>query len=275
MSSSTDDFEQLKAMIASNPNRAKGLDVPRKIRSIEGEHTKPLNFPGVASDWLEYNVGPAGLLSALCFLRNPLYGQAARGLRERMLLEFRTEAQVQIDRELQGASKLGRMKRKVYEWVAADPATLSPQTIREAWEVLVQVFKIQTVILQEIPGRTEPQLSFAPANTELWSADKPIYVVEAALSKVWVYSGSQVELRRSLAMWISDREQAGATITWPVRDGTKAELVEYMEVLPSWRSEYAKLKKDDLAGMAGRASTIERFASWQTLRPEQRLFLEE
>lgn len=272
MSSSADEFEQLKAMIASNPNRAKGLDMPRKM---EDERSKSLNFPGVADDWLEYNVGPAGLLSALCFLRNPLYGQAARGLRERMLLEFRTEAQVQIDRELQGASKLGRMKRKVYEWVAADPATLSPQTIREAWDVLVQVFKIQTIILQEIPGRTEPQVSFAPANTELWSADRPIYMVEAALSKVWVYAGSQVELRRCLGLWISDREHAGATVTWPVRDGTKAELVEYLEVLPSWRSEHAKLKKDDLAAMAGRAATIERFAGWQTLRPEQRLFLGE
>lgn len=265
-----EEFEHLKSLIASNPNRAKGLDVPRSVEA------KPVYaFPGASDDWLEYNVGPAGLLSALCFLRNPLYCEAGSRLRERMLLEFRSEAQVAIDNELQGASKLGRMKRKLIEWVAADPATLTPQTIREAWEVLVQVFKIQTVVIQEIPGCKEPQLSFAPANTELWRADRPTHFVEASLSKVWVYVGSQVELRRRIGLWFSEREHAGAKIQWAVRDGTKTELVEYLEVLPYWRSEHAKMKKDELAAMAGRAAAISLFSDWQTLRPEQRFFMEE
>lgn len=265
-----EEFDHLKSLIASNPNRARGLDVPRSVE------TKPVYaFPGASEDWLEYNVGPAGLLSALCFLRNPLYCEAGSRLRERMLLEFRMEAQTTIDAELQGASKLGRMKRKMIEWVAADPSTLTPQKIREAWDVLVQVFKIQTVVIQEIPGCKEPQLSFAPANTELWRADRPTHIVEASLSKVWVYAGSQVELRRRIGFWLSDREQAGATIHWPSRDGSKAELVEYLEVLPSWRGEHAKLKKDELAAMAGRAAAIERFSGWERLRPEQRVFLEE
>lgn len=266
-----DEFTQLKTMIASNPNRAKGLDVPRM------EQAKPVYvFPGASSeDWLEYNVGPAGLLSALCFLLNPMYCEAGARLRERMLLEFRMEAQMKIDAELQGASKLGRMKRRMIEWVAADPSTLTPQTIREAWEVLVQVFKIQTVVIQEIPGRKEPQVSFAPANTELWVSTRPTHIVESALSKVWVYAGAHTDLRKNLGAWLSERERAGAAIQWPVRDGSKAELVEYLEVLPFWRSEHAKLKKDELAAIAGRAAAISRFSDWEHLRPEQRFFLEE
>ncbi len=266
-----EEFEHLKSLIASNPNRAKGLDVPR----ASAGPTLAYKFPGASDDWLEYNVGPAGLLSALCFLRNPLYCEAGARLRERMLLEFRMEAQVKIDEELQGASKLGRMKRKLIERVAADPATLTPQTIRDAWEVLVQVFKIQTVIIQEIPGQKEPHLSFAPANTELWRTDRPTHIVEASLSKVWVYVGAQADLRKTLGVWLSDRELAGATIQWPVREGSKGELVEYLEVLPFWRTEHAKMKKDDLAAMAGRAATIERFANWCQMRPEERFFAEE
>ncbi len=262
-----EEFDHLKSLIASNPNRAKGLDMPRSVE------TKPVYaFPGSSEDWLEYNVGPAGLLSALCFLRNPLYCEAGARLRERMLLEFRMEAQTTIDAELQGASKLGRMKRKMIEWVAADPATLTPQTIREAWEVLVQVFKIQTIVIQEIPGRKEPQLSFAPANTELWRTDRPTHIVEAALSKVWVYAGAQGDLRKTLGFWLSERERAGATIQWAPRDGSKTELVEYLEVLPFWRKEHAKLKKDELAAMAGRAAAISRFSDWEHLRPEQQFF---
>ncbi len=266
-----DEFSQLKSMIASNPNRAKGLDMPRAA-----ELAKPVyKFPGAADDWIEYNVGPAGLLSALCFLRNPLYCEAGTRLRERMLLEFRMEAQTTIDQELQGASKLGRMKRRMIEWIAADPSTLTPQTIRDAWEVLVQVFKIQTLVIEEIPGRKEPRVSFAPANTELWRTDRPTHIVEAALSKVWVYAGAQADLRKNIGAWLSDREHAGAEICWSAMDGSKTELVEYLEVLPFWRAEHAKLKKDELAAMAGRAQAIARFSDWQALRPEQRFFADE
>ena len=70
-------------------------------------------------------------------------------------------------------------------------------------------------------------------------------------------------------------ESANSTITYPLMDSSKAAMVEFLEVMPSWKESMRKLKKDELAPIAGRAQVLELFAEWMDLSPQARLFCEE
>ena len=267
MHTSTNTLELLKEWIASNPNRNKGLDMPQV------DTTVPTGFPCSPNDWLELNVHPAGPVTALYLLKDPLFTQAAPRLRAQMQLEKRSELSQKIDTDMR-SGKLMRMRRKMHEWLAADPARLTPETLDDVWDILCTVCDVQTICLEDT-GSGSPAITFSPANVTTWRPDIPIHIVERRLSKVWVYVGSPNKLRQSLASWLSTMEAAGSTITYPIMDASKAAMVEFLEVLPSWKESMRKLKKDELAPIAGRAQVLELFDEWINLSPQARLFCEE
>jgi hypothetical protein len=256
------DLDNLKALIAANPNRGKGLD--RLLSAKENAMLNPepcVDLPGNRGDWTEYNVGPPGALSALLLLKNPLYSAASPALRSQMQLEARTSVGEQIDRECRGGTtKMVRNRKKIHEWIGTDPSLLSEDSRTELWDALMTIFGIQTVILKESEGN-RVDISFAPARVDLWHADRPVYFVEKSLSKVWVYNKPRLHMR--IYTWLSAKELSGAAIEWPVAEGTKATLIEYLEPLRSWKPEYAKKLKDELAEMAGRAAAVEMLGRWE------------
>lgn len=265
----TNTLELLKEWIASNPNRNKGLDMPQKLE------TGPQGFPCKPADWLEFNVQPAGPVTALYLLKDPLFTQAPARLRAQMQLEKQTELTMKIDGDMR-SGKLMRMRRKMHEWLATDPARLTAETLADVWDILCTVCDVQTICVEDgANSSSAPSISFSPANVMAWRPDVPIHIVERRLSKVWVYVGAPAALRRSLGIWLSTMEEAGAKITYPPMDASKAAMVEFLEVLPSWKEEMRKMKKEDLASIAGRAQVLELFGEWMDLSPQARLFCEE
>ena len=263
-----DSLTLLKGWIASNPNRNRHLDLmTEKTAGISG-------FPCGSNDWLELDVNPSGPASALFFLKDPLYCQAASRLRAQMLLEKQTELTLALDADMR-SGKLMRMRRKMHEWLATDPSRLTKETLSDVWDILCTVCDVQTICLEESVETGQATISFSPANVTTWRPDIPIHIVEKGLSKVWVYVGQPNKLRRSIGAWIGDREAAGARVMYPTMDTTKADLVSFLEVLPTWKESTRKLKKDELAPVAGRAQVIEMFNDWLTLTPQMQLFCED
>jgi hypothetical protein len=263
-----DSFTLLKGWIASNPNCHKNLDMPQTKQG--GLH----GFPCAPTDWMEFNVNPPGAASALFFLKDPLYGQAAPRLRSQMLLEKQTELTLALDSDMR-SGKLMRMRRKMHEWLATDPSRLTKETLADVWDILCTVCNIQTICLEESVETGQTTITFSPANVTTWRPDIPVHFVEKGLSKVWVYVGQPHKLRRSLGVWLGEREDAGAHIVYPTMETTKADLVSFLEVLPSWNETMRKMKKDDLAPIAGRAQVIEMFHDWVTLTPQMQLFCDD
>ncbi len=268
------DFDAFKSLIAANPNRGKGLDrlSSGALRAAPAlEPALSVDLPGVTGAWTEYDVSPAGPLSALQFIMNPLYGPATHAMRGQMLLEAQTAVAEKVDSACRGsAGKLTRQRKKIQEWLGTDPALLDDAGRTGLWEALATVYEFQAVVLKEggsgagSSGADSMEISFAPARIDLWRSDRPVYFVEKALSKVWVYA--EKGLHAALGPWLSAKEGVGgagaATIAWPVAEGTKAELIEVLQVLPTWRADYAKRLKDDLAAMAGRAAAVTLLGRW-------------
>lgn len=263
-----DSFSLLKGWIASNPNSHKNLDMLHKnTHNARG-------FPCAPSDWMEFDVNPSGAASALFFLKDPMYCQAAPRLRAQMLLEKQTELTLALDSDMR-SGKLMRMRRKMHEWLAADPSRLTKETLVDVWDILCNVCDIQTICMEESVETGQRTITFSPANVTAWRPDIPIHFVEKSLSKVWVYVGQPNKLRRSLGVWLGESEAAGVQIVYPTIETTKADLVSFLEVLPSWKESMRKMKKDELAPIAGRAHVIEMFHDWLTLTPQMQLFCEE
>jgi hypothetical protein len=184
-------------------------------------------------------------------------------MRSQMLLEAQTVVAEKIDRECRagGAGKHARQRKKILEWLGADPATLEEASRAALWDALATVFEFQAVILKELPGGAT-DVGFAPARIDMWHLDRPVYFVEKALSKVWVYG--ERGLHAAIGSWLTTKELGGAAITWPLAEGTKAELVESLQRLPTWRADYSKKLKDELAEMAGRAATVGLLGRWMS-----------
>ena len=263
----TNNLDLLKGWIASNPNRHKYLDMPQKV--VE----QSSNLPGAARDWIEFNVNPAGPVAALYFLKDPLFCQAAVGLRNQMLLERQVELAQKLDTDMR-SGKLMRMRRKMHEWLAAPAGKLTAETLDDVWEILCTVNDIQTICLEDCVETGKLHVKFSPA-VHLWRPDVPTHVVTRNLSKVWVYVGRPNNLRKSLSKWMSDIEDVGAKIHIPPMEGSKVDIVEFLEVLPTWKETMRKMKKDELAPLAGRAKIIEMFEEWRNLSPQMQLFCED
>lgn len=254
------DLSTIKSLIAANPNRDKGLDRLLKKARVRAPSSQRLSvdLPGVPAAWTEYDVSPAGALSAMQFISNPLYGSATPAMRSQMLLEAQTTAAEKVDRECRGG-KLARQRKKLLEWLAADPAMLDEASRGALWDALATVFEFQAVILKELPGGSS-EIGFAPARIDMWHNDRPVYFVEKALSKVWVYG--ERGLHTTLGPWLTAKELQGSPIAWPVTEGTKAELIELLQKQPTWVASHAKKLKDELAEMAGRAAAVGLLGRW-------------
>ncbi len=252
-------LELLSKWIASNPNRHKGLDMLHTC-AVEMHHTF---LPGDATNWIEYDVSPHGPITALYLLKDPFFAEAPHALRNQMQLEKRLELTQKIDNDMR-SGKLMRMRRKMHEWLATDISRLTAETRADVWDILCTVYNIQTICIEESLGNPL-KITFSPENPILWQKDLPIFIVEKNLTKVWNYAGNPLDLRKSLSKWISDMEQANAEIVYPIADMSKVDMVDFLEVLPSWKESMRKLKKDELAPIVGRAKVLELFDEWSQM----------
>ena len=256
------DMNMLRGWIAANPAREQTL--PQRSTFRKGNETAEqlsLNVPGGGDQWITLSVQPAGPLSAMMMLLDEEYAAAPANLRSRILMERVLEYQEQLD-TLKGTRRFARNMKRVRELFGADPARLDDSGRALLWDALCTMKGVQTLVFSEAKGTASgPQIAFSPADPRMWESVRPIFAVDEGLTRV--FKPLRFAVAKQLGMWLGEREATGVPIVWPAADGTKGELVEWLRARPmTWREEDAKMKKDELAEIAGRAQAIELFSGW-------------
>ncbi len=256
------DMNALRGWIAANPSRERTL--PQRSTFRKGNETAEqlsLNVPGGGDQWITLSVQPAGPLSAMLMILDEEYVAAPANLRERILMERVLEYQEGLD-ALKHVRRFARHMKRVRELFGTDPSRLDDAGRALLWDALCEMKRIQTVVFSEAKGTASgPQISFSPADPRIWESSRPIFGVDEGLTRV--FKPLRAAVAKQLGNWLGEREAAGVPITWPSADGTKGELVEWLRARPAtWREDDAKMKKDELAEIVGRAQAIELFSSW-------------
>ena len=98
-----------------------------------------------------------------------------------------------------------------------------------------------------------------PQDVRLWSKDVPTFFWDRKRKAMGMLPGQTHEW---LGTWLSSWELDGKEFYYPPADGKKAELLEEVRKLASYKNEHEKMKKDELAIVMGRAEVISLFTSW-------------
>jgi hypothetical protein len=92
----------------------------------------------------------------------------------------------------------------------------------------------------------------------LWSYDEPVFFWDRKRRAM----GIPVSNVSWLSTWLSNWETAGKKFIFPEADGKKADILEKWKQYTAYKSTDDKLKKDELAGLVGRAEVINYFSAW-------------
>jgi hypothetical protein len=249
-------MEELKTLIASNPNRSVSVE-PITIRTVsdtqEGE-----DAPATLCGWVPTPLEPPGPLSLCLWKTNAEYRAGTLAIRKGLLREEILRLAKRVDAELRGH----RWSRpKVHEQLAAQQsADISPpQDTRALDEALAYLYEVQFVMVDE----ANKKIRWVPEDPRNWSATRPVWGV-ALGSRAVLHRPGEEAVSVGLSAWLAAREEAGWRIEWPVADGTleaiKAGLTKIGAGLgPAARLE--KPKKADYAAALGRAETIRHIAA--------------
>jgi hypothetical protein len=238
-------FEELVSFIEKNPNKTKQLvNDTNKIKESEDL----INLPGKSSNWIYYLVEPSEIVSAYLYLSNDMFIIAPSMSKNNYLLEAKNSLITSINNYKDG--KVGRLRKKAIEYMSKTQDKLTKDELMQLWYVLVTIGGFQTILL----GKDD--IKFVP-DINKWNKNKKFYILTDDLTRVWKPFGNFIN---NLGLWLEDIEKK-YTIEWPEFEGTKTEMVEWYSVRPDWKSEYNKLKKEELSKKIGRLQVFEFLSS--------------
>jgi hypothetical protein len=119
------------------------------------------------------------------------------------------------------------------------------------WEALCALRECQLVSINE----DKKQISFYPTDIRTWSSTTPVYIVDHEVRYLHKQSTPF-----SLGLWLSQQEQAGWSIAWPIADGTVVELKAAAEKVNE--TVPPRVTKDALTKRVGRAEAVHHLAQW-------------
>lgn len=200
---------------------------------------------------------PAGPVSCMLYLTDPLFAQATRVLRKQMLREQVITLQERTETELKGRRW---PRKKIHDLLGQQCAVHLPERSAVLDDALTELWGCQLLLLD----RTRKRVEFMPADPRCWRSDKPIYVAE--IDYRWILDPVET---MSLLPWLTAKEEEGWTIAWPTAEGKlddiKAAVLE--RNLTAHRSPGsdmgAKIKKEDWASTLGRVQSLEALREFQ------------
>ena len=232
-------FEELVSFIEKNPNKTKKL-----VNDTNKENETTLDLPGGSSNWIYYLVEPSETVSSYLYLINDMYIIAPTISKNKYLLEAKDTLITSINNYKDG--KVGRLRKKALDFISKTQDKLTKEDVLQLWYVLVTIGGIQTILL----GKDE--IKFVP-DISKWNKNKQFYILTDDLSRIWKpYTNVMSKLRE----WL-EKMETKYIINWPEFEGTKAEMVEWYSDRPDWRSEYSKLKKEELSDKIGKLKVFE------------------
>lgn len=211
-------------------------------------------FCAKAGQWTTETLEPAGILSLLTYLRQPMYRAADRQLRKQLYLESLMEFQLELEKKITG-TRFARRRRKIIEVLCShDTSKCDPEDIalhEECWASLLgyQFVKVSS------RADTGKRISFVPAALNMWDAEKPVYFVDERFETLFLAPEPGLE-KRTLATYLSSVEDAGWHISWPQAEGSKEELETRIIPLLGMVTVSEKAKKAELATIIGRHEAL-------------------
>ena len=193
---------------------------------------------------------PARLITAWLMLEDPLMQIAGEGYRAGEVRTKSFELQAEAVANLRGNRKL--TKAKMGDALSALQPT-EDQTKVIAM-ILLATKQVQTVCFDE----EKKTVWTMPEDLRAWSVGrKTIWVTAPHCDTVLEWPAGE---QPSLGRWISDREDEGWKIDWPIAEGSMEEmkkLVMDRGIQPKPAEFGAKVKKDDWARTLGRCQAVE------------------
>ena len=209
-------------------------------------------FNAKAGPWTSETLEPAGILSFLVYLRDPMYRAADRQLRKQLYLESLMEFQLELEKKITG-TRFARRRRKIIEVLCG--SCTDPEDIALHEECWAHLLGLQFVKVSS-RAETGKRISFVPAAVNMWDAEKPVYFVDERFETLFLAPEPGLE-KRTLATYLSAVEDAGWRITWPQADGSKEDLEARIIPLLGMVTVSEKAKKAELATIIGRHEALQ------------------
>ena len=262
-------YKELLAFSEHNPNRHRVLESIEVPTSLSDSSLDSMFLTGYTS----LHLNPAGILSVISCISDPaLYSLSPEHTRIEQLIELTTSLQQQTD-GLKNTS-LMRKRKKLHDLIAAayNGSKMEEKDYLDLYHGLSIMCHTHFVLLKEVvQDQIEDGL---PSNSALkgeilfssdpstWKRDQPIWIAD--YRGRWVALPTEMNaqpLTKFLSEWLTTIEQHGWIIQWPEVDATKAELVERLSALPTWKETDRKLTKDILSVRLGKALALQLFSS--------------
>lgn len=266
-------FKELIAYSENNPNRTRLLDSIEIVSAKTSQDTS-LDKLGL-NGYTAFNLNPTGIMSLFACIQDPsTYSLSNKGARTQIIIELTTKFQEQID-ELKNTS-LSRKRKKINELIGAsyNGTPFEDKDYLDLFSGLALMNNMHFVLMksavQENIEEGEKQYDSSlkgeivfSSDPSTWKQENTIWVADYRARWVAIPSENHSQdLQKIIATWLSNSEQSGWNIQWPIVDGTKTEIVEQLSVLPTWQLTDKKLCKDVLAARLGRANAIKVFTKW-------------
>lgn len=194
---------------------------------------------------------PARLTTAWLMAENPLMVVAGTAYKSTEVRDRSFELQQEAVENLRGNRKLS--KAKIQDALASLRVTEDQTKIIAG--VLLALKQIQTVCFDE----TKKVVWTMPEDLRAWSPNRKTLWVDNRCERMLDWSETE---EPRLGAWISDREEEGWTISWPIAEGTFDAIKQDLTARgfgPRQPQEFgAKPKKEDWAYALGRAQAIQK-----------------
>jgi hypothetical protein len=173
-------------------------------------------------------------------------------------------------------SHLARKRKKIHDLIGAayNGAVLEDKDYLDLFAGIAHLKELQFVLLksavqEEIEdckkqyySTLQGEILFS-SSPEVWKRDHPVWIVDYRTR--WVAVPSEKHAQNPtlfLSTWLPHMEQNGWIVQWPEVEGTKAELITQLSVLPSWQATDKALLKETLAMRLGKIKTLRVLQNW-------------
>ena len=248
-------FSQITEWIQRNPNKSHVLTPIETVKSEEMvtiENMTSFGLPGHDCVSLD----PPGPLSLFQWILDPTFLHVPYNGRKAMLRCFATSLQEETE-SIKGCmgSPVSRKRKRIHELVAqaSYDKKFSDEERYEFISLLALMKKVQIILIKTPVSDETGELLFS-SNPVEWSSEIPIWIADSDAR--WIVSQNG-QTGVSIHNWLYDRETTGWIIHWPEIDRKKSELVEKLQVLPTWKPTDSKLLKEVLAQRLGKYLTIQ------------------
>lgn len=267
-------FQELMQFAQQNPNRTQTLDAIEVITTKATQETSLDNLG--LKGYQAYHLHPTGMISLIVCIADPTYySLAAPTARTQQIIDMATTLQEQT--EQLRTSHLARKRKKIHDLIGAayNGAVLEDKDYVDLFAGLAFLKEVQFVMLKsavqeeieegkkQYDSALQGEILFS-SSPQVWKRDLPIWIVDYRTRWVAIPSEKFAESPLAfLSTWLPHMEQNGWIVQWPEIEGTKAELVAELSLLPSWQPDDKKLMKETLAMRLGKIKTLHVLRQWE------------